>query len=90
MADALPDESGAPVHDSGDLRARREQVLAGGPERHRRKVREQGKLLPRERIARLFDTGTDFVEDGLFANNADPELPADGVVTGVGVLHGRP
>ncbi|MBV9100400.1 MAG: acyl-CoA carboxylase subunit beta, partial [Candidatus Dormibacteraeota bacterium] len=68
---------------------RRDRALAGGPERHRRKVREQGKLLPRERIARLFDADTEFVEDGLFANNADPELPADGVVTGIGVLHGR-
>src|SRR5207247_9792569 len=50
----------------------------------------QGKLMPRERIAQLFDEGAQFVEDGLLANNADPELPADGVVTGIGILHGRP
>ncbi len=46
--------------------------------------------MPRDRIALLFDPGTDFIEDGLLANNADPELPADGVVIGIGVLHGSP
>ncbi|HKR99747.1 MAG TPA: acyl-CoA carboxylase subunit beta [Candidatus Dormibacteraeota bacterium] len=67
-----------------------EHARAGGPPRHRQKAAEQGKLMPRERIRLLFDPDTDFVEDGLLANNADPELPADGVVTGIGVLHGRP
>ena len=46
--------------------------------------------MPRVRIARLFDPDSTFVEDGLLANNADPELPADGVVTGIGILHGKP
>src|SRR5207237_5278263 len=32
----------------------------------------------------------DFVEDGLLAANSDPELAADGVVTGIGLMHGRP
>ena len=45
--------------------------------------------MPRERIARLFDPGTEFVEDGLLAGTEDPELAAEGVVTGIGVLHGR-
>jgi methylmalonyl-CoA decarboxylase subunit alpha len=92
LAEAAPEEaSPSPArHDREDVVRRRDQVRAGGPERHRRKVAEQGKLMPRERIARLCDPGTPFVEDGLFANNADPELPADGVITGIGIVHGRP
>jgi acetyl-CoA carboxylase carboxyltransferase component len=69
--------------------ARLERARAGGPERHRTKVAEQHKLMPRERIRRLFDADTDFVEDGLLAGTDDPELAADGVITGIGVLHGR-
>ncbi len=45
--------------------------------------------MPRERIKRLFDPDTSFVEDGLLAGTNDPELAADGVVTGIGVMHGR-
>ncbi|MBV8196451.1 MAG: acyl-CoA carboxylase subunit beta [Candidatus Dormibacteraeota bacterium] len=45
--------------------------------------------MPRERIRLLFDDSSDFVEDALLANNNDPELPADGVITGVGMMHGR-
>jgi acetyl-CoA carboxylase carboxyltransferase component len=68
---------------------RLERARAGGPQRHRTKVAEQGKLMPRERIKRLFDPDTSFVEDGLLAGTNDPELAADGVVTGIGVMHGR-
>ena len=73
-----------------DARELLERARAGGPERHRRKLAEPGKLMPRRRIELLFDAGSDFVEDGLLANNENPELPADGVITGIGVLHGRP
>jgi len=69
--------------------ARLARARAGGPERHRTKVASQGKLMPRERILRLFDPDTGFVEDGLLAGSDDPELAADGVVTGVGTMHGR-
>jgi methylmalonyl-CoA decarboxylase subunit alpha len=91
LADAALDQMGqtSGAHPSAEVRARLERVRSGGPERHRRKVAEQGKLMPRDRIARLFDPDTEFVEDGLLANEADPELPADGVVTGIGTLHGR-
>ena len=49
------------------------------------------KLPVRDRLAVLFDPGT-FVEDGLLAGAADADggLPADGVVTGVGRVDGRP
>ncbi len=72
-----------------------ERALAGGPERHREKAREQGKLPVRERIALLLDapegTGTSsFAEEALLANWNEDGLGADGVVTGVGEIEGRP
>ncbi|HYB24631.1 MAG TPA: acyl-CoA carboxylase subunit beta [Solirubrobacteraceae bacterium] len=71
------------------------RALAGGPERHREKAREQGKLAVRERVAALLDTpkGTgegSFAEEGLLANWLQDGLGADGVVTGVGEIAGRP
>ena len=53
----------------GDLRAARDRALAGGPERHREKAREQGKLPVRERIALLLDEGS-FAEEGLLGQLA--------------------
>jgi propionyl-CoA carboxylase beta subunit len=72
-----------------DLREAAERALAGGPERHREKSAEQGKLPVRERIALLLDEAS-FAEEGLLANWQEPGLGADGVVTGVGTLGGRP
>jgi acetyl-CoA carboxylase carboxyltransferase component len=66
-----------------------ERALAGGPERHREKAREQGKLAVRERIALLLDDGS-FAEEALLANWNEDGLGADGVVTGVGEIEGRP
>jgi acetyl-CoA carboxylase carboxyltransferase component len=62
---------------------------AGGPDHHRQKALEQGKLPVRERLARLFDAGS-FTEDALLANWEQDGLGADGVVTGVGTVGGRP
>ena len=53
------------------------------------KLRGQGKLTARERIAELVDPDS-FVEDSALANAVDPSLPADGVVTGRGAVEGRP
>ena len=53
------------------------------------KLARQKKLFVRERIALLCDEGT-FVEDCLLANAMATDLPADGVVTGVGEVDGRP
>ena len=77
------------MHHDDETLTRLEQARAGGPERHRRKLAEQEKLMPRERLRLLFDPDSVFVEDGLLAGNQDPELPADGVITGIGTLHGR-
>jgi acetyl-CoA carboxylase carboxyltransferase component len=77
------------VHDSRDLERRLERARAGGSEKARAKLAEQGKLMARERITALLDAGAPFVEDGLLANNLAADLPADGVVTGIGLIHGR-
>ncbi len=66
-----------------------ERVRRGGAEKYHRKNAEQGKLFVRERLRRLLDEGS-FVEDGALANGLDRELPADGVVTGIGTVEGRP
>ncbi len=65
------------------------RALAGGPERHREKAREQGKLPVRERVARLLDADS-FAEEALLANWQQDGLGADGVVTGLGRIGGRP
>jgi propionyl-CoA carboxylase beta subunit len=71
-----------------DLQEAVDRAQAGGPERHRAKAVEQGKLPVRERIARLLDDGS-FVEEALLANWEADGLGADGVVTGLGTLGGR-
>ncbi len=71
------------------LEAELARVARGGAERYHQKNREQGKLFARERLALLLDPGS-FVEDGALANALDPELPADGVITGLGTVDGRP
>lgn len=70
------------------LGARIDRALAGNALRYGDKLAEQKKLPVRERLALLVDPGT-FVEDGLLANTNDPDLPADGVVTGSGRVDGR-
>jgi acetyl-CoA carboxylase carboxyltransferase component len=72
-----------------DLHAAEARALAGGPERHHEKSREQGKLPVRERVALLLDEGS-FSEEALLANWNEDGLGADGVVTGVGTIEGRP
>ncbi len=54
-----------------------DRAYAGGPERHRRKSADQGKLPVRERIARLLDDGS-FTEEALLANWEQDGLGADG------------
>src|SRR6184192_2121860 len=65
----------------------RDKALKGGT-RYLPKLHEQHKLTARERLDLLLDEGS-FVEDGLFANVTAEELPADGVVTGLGTVEGR-
>src|ERR671937_805449 len=65
-----------------------ERAYAGGPDRHKEKSAQQGKLPVRERVARLLDEGS-FTEDALLANWEADGLGADGVITGLGTIGGR-
>jgi acetyl-CoA carboxylase carboxyltransferase component len=65
------------------------RAKAGGAPKYHEKNAAQGKLFVRERLRLLFDEDLE-VEDGLFANCLQDDLPADGVVTGIGRIHGRP
>ncbi len=71
-----------------EVAAAREATLAPS-ETAAAKLAKQGKLYVRDRIAFLLDGGT-FVEDGQLANANATGLPADGVVTGQGLVDGRP
>ncbi|RHW38333.1 acyl-CoA carboxylase subunit beta [Lysinibacillus yapensis] len=66
----------------------KEMISKGGHEKYHTKNKEQGKLFVRDRLKLLFDEGLQ-VEDGAFANILAGDLPADGVVTGIGKIHGR-
>jgi acetyl-CoA carboxylase carboxyltransferase component len=70
------------------LKAERARIEKGGAPKYHQKNAETGKLFARERVRLLLDEGS-FIEDGAFANAVDPELPADGVVTGLGKMGGR-
>jgi acetyl-CoA carboxylase carboxyltransferase component len=76
---------------SDEIKALEEKILKGGAPKYHEANAAAGKLFCRERIALLCDDGgKDFVEDGLLANAIAADLPADGVVTGIGRVHGRP
>src|SRR5437762_2828780 len=67
-----------------------ERARAGGAPKYHQKLAEQGKLFVRERLRLLLDDADGFVEEGLLVNALAGDLPADGVVTGVGEIHERP
>src|SRR4029079_17983318 len=70
------------------------KIAKGGAPKYHQSNAAAGKLFCRERIALLCDqgenAGKDFAEDGLLAHATASDLPADGVVTGIGRVHGRP
>src|SRR4051794_39634209 len=76
----------------GDLRRTLERAQAGGGEAAVERHHARGKLLARERIQRLVDPGTAFLElSPLAAHDMyDGEAPGAGIVTGIGPVHGRP
>jgi methylmalonyl-CoA decarboxylase subunit alpha len=89
MSASETEEDRKPAHPEPELEGAVERALAGGPERHREKAIEQGKLPVRERVAMLLDEGS-FAEEALLANWQEEGLGADGVVTGIGTVDGRP
>jgi acetyl-CoA carboxylase carboxyltransferase component len=67
---------------------KKESILQGGKEKYHQKNQEHGKMFVRNRLNLLFDDGLN-TEDGMFANILAGDLPSDGVVTGIGKIHGR-
>jgi 3-methylcrotonyl-CoA carboxylase beta subunit len=74
-----------------ELRAREAQARAGGGAKYLERHREQGKLPVRDRLARLLDPGSPFLELSSLAAFGlyDDEAPAAGIVTGIGRVSGR-
>lgn len=79
-----------------DLKGREKKILAMGGKDAVAKHKEKGKLTARERLNTLFDPGT-FREIDMFVshrcvnfNMGKVDIPADGVITGHGLVEGRP
>src|SRR4051794_25572504 len=65
-----------------------DRALAGGPEKYRERLPDQGKIPVRERVTLLVDPES-FAEEALLANWDADGLGADGVVTGLALVGGR-
>src|SRR6266550_1800368 len=74
-----------------ELRERSAEVARGGGERAVERHRERGKLPARERIDRLVDPDTAFLELGALAawDLYEGQAPSAGIVTGIGVVEGQ-
>lgn len=74
------------------LRTAAQRIALGGPEASRARHIARNKLLPRDRVDRLLDPGTAFLEIGQFAAEGvygDEEVPSAGMIAGVGQIAGR-
>src|SRR5579872_7071337 len=69
-----------------------EKIKTGGGAKKIEKQRQEGKLIARDRVAKLIDPGTFFLEIGLLVayDQYDGQAPAAGVITGLGRIEGRP
>ncbi len=74
-----------------ELRERVQGAALGGPEATRTRHASRGKLLPRQRVQRLLDIGSPFLEIGQLAawGLYDGEAPGAGLIAGVGRVSGR-
>jgi 3-methylcrotonyl-CoA carboxylase beta subunit len=79
----------------GEVMAKLEELTRkihqGGPPKAREKHVARRKMLPRDRITALIDPGTSFLELSALAGHdlyPDAEVPAGGIITGVGVIEG--
>ena len=73
------------------LEKRLNRAYQGGGEKYVERHRSRGKRLPRERIERIIDPGTAFVELSPLAAHElyDGRAFSAGIVTGIGIVHGR-
>src|SRR5215475_2799712 len=76
---------------ANDLKQRLAKVREGGGEKYRARQEEQGKLFVRERIERLLDPNSPFLEFSALAayDLYDNEGPGAGIVTGIGRVSNR-
>ena len=76
---------------AAELRERVAKAALGGDERSRERHVSRGKLLPRDRVERLLDPGSPFLEIGQLAAGGlyNDEVPAAGIITGIGRVSGR-
>ncbi len=74
-----------------ELRAKVEHVRLGGGEAARKRHLDRGKLLPRDRIRTLIDPASPFLEFSQLAAHGmyGEEIPAAGIITGIGRVSGR-
>ena len=74
-----------------DLAAKRATVAAGGPDRLKERHIARGKLLPRDRVMRLIDPGSPFLELSQLAawDMYGGDIHGAGLITGVGRVSGR-
>src|SRR3982750_3835308 len=69
-----------------DLKARVAAIEQGGGDKARERHTSRGKLLPRDRINRLLDSGSAFLEFSQLAAHRvyEDDIPAAGIITGIG------
>jgi 3-methylcrotonyl-CoA carboxylase beta subunit len=74
-----------------DLDRQFARVIAGGGEKAAARHTSRGKLLPRERVERLLDRGSPFLEFSTLAAHGmyDDQAPGAGIITGIGRVRGR-
>jgi 3-methylcrotonyl-CoA carboxylase beta subunit len=74
-----------------ELESRRSAAAEGGSPKARERHVSRGKLLARERVARLVDPGSPFLEVGALAafGMYEGDVHGAGLVTGIGLIHGR-
>ena len=75
----------------GDLKEKMKKISIGGSEEARGKHIERGKLLPRERVNLLLDSGSPFLEFSQLAAHDmyDNDVPSAGIITGIGRVSGK-
>jgi len=75
-----------------DLNAQVERIKQGGGERYQERHIARGKLLPRDRIDALIDSGSPFLEFSQLAAYdmyGKDNVPAAGIITGIGRVNGQ-
>ena len=75
----------------GNLRVQQAKVAEGGGERSVKRHLDRGKLLPRERVRKLIDPGSPFMEFSALAALGvyEDNVPGAGIITGIGRVSGR-